>query len=97
MRLVNRIVDSKTEKIIKRLDNDLQKSKTETTCKKVVKQKTMEALRHEKRKGKRGRKLVEQSRSDESSGSILFSSSKVKAALELQDQREQEKEQERVN
>lgn len=55
----------------------------------------MEALRHKKKKRKRGKKLIKQFRAKEGSGSILFSPSKVRAALELQDRREQEKEQER--
>jgi hypothetical protein len=39
--------------------------------------------------------MMEQSRAEEGSGSILFSSGKVKAALELQDRREQGTERER--
>ncbi|KAF4547062.1 Hypothetical protein D9617_62g044190 [Elsinoe fawcettii] len=50
----------------------------------------MEALRHEKRRRKRGKKLIEQFRVDEGFEAILFSPGKVKAALELQDKREQE-------
>ena len=92
---INKIVDRKTKKVIKRLSEDLQKSKAEATLEKVGKQQAMEALRHEKKKRKRGKKLIEQFRAEEGSGSILFSPSKVRAALELQDRREQEKEQER--
>jgi hypothetical protein len=42
-------------------------------------------------KRKRGRKLMEQFRAEEGSGAILFSPKKVRAALELQEQRKQEK------
>jgi hypothetical protein len=90
---INKIVDRKTKKVIKRLSDDLQKGKAEATLEKVGKQQAMEALRHEKKKRKRGKKLVEQFRAEEGSGSILFSPGKVKAALELQDRREQDKEQ----
>lgn len=62
---------------------------------KVSKQGAMEALRHEKKKRKRGKKLIKQFRAEQGSGSILFSPGKVEAALELQDQKEREKEQER--
>ena len=96
-RFVNKIVDRKTRKIIKRLSDDLQKSKTEAILERVGKQQAMEALRHEKKKRKRGKKLIEQFRADEGSGSILFSPGKVKAALELQDRREQAKEQEQAD
>jgi hypothetical protein len=57
----------------------------------------MEALRHEKKKRKRGKKLIEQFRADEGSESILLGPGKVKAALEPQDRREQENEQEQVD
>lgn len=93
--IINKTVDRKTKKVIKRLSDDLQKSRAEATLERLGKQQAMEALRHEKKKRKRGKKLIEQFRADEGSGAILFSPSKVRAALELQDQREQEKEQER--
>ena len=84
---VNRIVDRKTKKIIKRLSDNLQKSRTEATLENVGKQQAMEALRlrHEKKKRKRGKKLIEQFRAGQGSGSILFSPGRVKAALQLQD------------
>jgi len=43
----------------------------------------MEAFKHEKKKRKRGEKLVEQFRSEEGSGAILCSPGKVRAALEF--------------
>ncbi|KAJ9624462.1 hypothetical protein H2203_005197 [Taxawa tesnikishii (nom. ined.)] len=95
--IINKTVDRKTKKVIKRLGDDLQKSRAEATLERLSKQQVMEALRHEKKKRKRGKKLIEQFRADEGSGAILFSPSKVRAALKLQDQREQEKEQEREN
>jgi hypothetical protein len=48
-------------------------------------------------KCKRGRKLIEQFRAEEGSRAILFSPKKVRAALELQAQREQEKVQEKAD
>lgn len=95
--IINKTVDRKTKKVIKKLSNDLQSSKAEATLERLGKQQAIEALRHEKKKRKRGKKLIEQLRADEGYGAILFSPSKVRAALELQDQREQEKEQEREN
>jgi len=92
---VNKIVDRKTKKVIKRLSDDLQKSRAEATLEKAGRQQALQALRHEKTKRKRGKKLIEQFRAEEGSGSILFSPGKVRAALELQDRREQEKERER--
>ncbi|KAF4547221.1 Hypothetical protein D9617_52g060420 [Elsinoe fawcettii] len=95
--IINKTIDRKTKKVIKRLSDDLQKSKAEATLERLGKQQAMEALRHEKKKRKRGKKLIEHFRADEGSGAILFSPSKVRAALELQDRREQEKEQEIQN
>ena len=88
-------VDRNTKKVIKTLSDDLQKSRAETTLEKASKQGAMEALRHEKKKRMRAKKLIEQFRAEQGSESILFSPGKVKAALELQDQKEREKEQER--
>ena len=95
--IINKTVDRKTKKVLKRLSDDLQKSRAEAILERLSKQQAMEALRHEKKKRKRGKKLIEQFRADEGSGAILFSPGKVRAALELQDQREKEKEQEREN
>jgi hypothetical protein len=93
--VVNTTVDRKTKKIIKRLSDDLQRSRAEATLERLGKQKAVKALRHEKKKRKRGKKLMEQFRAEEGSGAIIFSPGKVRAALELQEQREQEKEQDR--
>jgi hypothetical protein len=93
--IVNTTVDRKTKKVIKRLSDDLQRSRAEAVLERLGKQKAVEALRHEKKKRKRGKKLMEQFRAEEGSGAIIFSPSKVRAALELQEQREQEKEQDR--
>ncbi|KAF4547146.1 Hypothetical protein D9617_57g029040 [Elsinoe fawcettii] len=95
--IINKTVDRKTKKVIKRLSDDLQKSRAKATLERLGKQQAMEALRHEKKKRKRGKKLIEQFRADEGSGAILFSPGKVRAAFELQDRREQEKEQEIQN
>jgi hypothetical protein len=93
--IVNKTVDRKTKKIIKRLSDDLQRSRAEATLERLGKQKAIEALRHEKKKRKRGKKLMEQFRAEEGSGAIIFSPGKVRAALELQERREREKEQDR--
>jgi len=93
--IINKTVDKKTKKMIKRLSDDLQSSRAEATLERLGKQKAIEALRHEKKKRKRGKKLMEQFRANEGSGAVLFSPSKVRAAFELQEQREQEREAER--
>jgi hypothetical protein len=77
--------------MMKRLSDDLQTSRAEAALERLGEQKAIKALRHEKNKRKRGRKLMEQFRAEEGSGAILFSPKKVRAALELQAQREQEK------
>jgi hypothetical protein len=56
--LINKTVDRKTKKVNKRLSDDLQKSRAETTLEKASKKGAMEALRHEKKKRKRGKKLI---------------------------------------
>ncbi|KAF4547231.1 Hypothetical protein D9617_51g088950 [Elsinoe fawcettii] len=89
----NRTIDRKTKQVIKRLSDDLQKSKTEATLERLGKQQAMEALRHEKKRRKGEKKLSEQFRAEEGSGTVFFSPGKVTAALELQDRREQEREQ----
>ena len=95
--IINKTVDKKTKKVIKKLSDDLQRSRAEVTLERLGKRQAMEALRHEKKKRKRGKKLIEQFRAEEGSGAILFSPGKVRAALDLQDQREHEKEQEKEN
>jgi hypothetical protein len=93
--IINKTVDRKTKKMIKRLSDDLQSSRAELVLERLANQKATEALRHEKKKRKRGRKLMEQFRAEEDSGAILFSPGKVRAAFELQERRDQEKIQER--
>jgi hypothetical protein len=95
--IINKTVDQKTKKMMKKLSDDLQTSRAEATLERLGRQKAIEALRHEKKKRKRGRKLMEQFRAEEGSGAILFSPKKVRAALELQAQREQEKVQEKAD
>jgi hypothetical protein len=87
---INKMVDEKTKKMMKRLSDDLQTSRAQAILERLGRQKAIEALRHEKKKRKRSRKLLEQFRAEEGSGAILFSPRKVRAALELQEQREQE-------
>lgn len=93
--IVNKTVDRKTKKIMKRLSDDLQRSRAEATLERLGKQKAIEALRQEKKKRKRGKKLMEQFRAEEGSGAIIFSPGKVRAALDLQERREQDKERDR--
>ena len=95
--IINKTVDEKTKKMMERLIDDLQTSRAQATLERLGRQKAIEALRHEKKKRKRGRKLMEQFRAEEGSGAILFSPKKVRAALELQEQREQERVQEKAN
>lgn len=95
--IVNQTVDKRTKKMIKRLSDDLHSSRAELLLERLANQKATEALRHEKKKRKRGKKLMEQFRAQEGSGAILFSPGKVRAALELKEQREQEKEQDKAD
>jgi hypothetical protein len=83
--IINKTIDRKTKKVIKRLSHDLQKSKAEATLEKLGRKQVIEALRHEKKKRKRSKKLIEQFRTEEGSRAILFSPGKVRAALKLQD------------
>ena len=76
--IINQTVDKKTKKVIKRLSDDLHSSRAELVLERLAKQKATEALRHEKKKRKRGRKLMEQFRAEEGSGAILFSPGKVR-------------------
>lgn len=91
--VVNQTVDRKAKKYIKRLSDDLLSTKAKLALEELSKHKLTEALRHEKKKRKRGKKLIEQFRAQEGTGAILFSPQKVQAALELQEQREQDMEQ----
>jgi hypothetical protein len=95
--IINKTVDQKTKKMMKRLSDDLQSSRAEATLERLGRQGAIEALRHEKKKRERGRKLMEQFRAEEGSGAILFSPNKVRAALELREQREREQMQEKVD
>lgn len=82
---------------MKRLSDDLQSSKAEATLERLGRKRAIEALRHEKKKRERGKKLMEQFRAEEGSGAILFSPNKVRGALELQRKREQEQMQEKAD
>lgn len=95
--IISQTVDKKTKKIIKRLSDDLHSSQAELALERLAKQKTKEALRHQKKKVQRGKMLMEQFRAQEGSGAILFSPGKVRAALELQEHRVREREQEKAD
>lgn len=71
--IINKTVDQKTKKMMKRLSDDLQSSKAEATLERLGRKRAIEALRHEKKKRERGKKLMEQFRAEEGSGAILFS------------------------
>ncbi|KAF4546975.1 Hypothetical protein D9617_80g101430 [Elsinoe fawcettii] len=92
---VNKTVDRTAKKIIRRLSSDLHKSRAETVLERIDKGKAIEALGHEKKKRERGKKWIEDFRAEEGSSAILFSPGKIGSNLELQDRREQYKEQER--
>lgn len=47
--IINKTVDQKTKKMIKRLSDDLLTSRAEATLERLGRQKAVEALRHEKR------------------------------------------------
>jgi hypothetical protein len=81
--IINKTAAQKTKKMMKRLSDDLQTSRAKATLGRLGRQKTIEALRYEKKKRKHGRKLMEQFGAEEDSGVILFSPKKVRAALEL--------------
>ena len=95
--IINQTVDKKTKKIIKKLSDDLHSSRAELVLERLAKQKTKEALRHQKKKVQHGKKLMEQFRAQEGSGTILFSPGKARAALDFQEHRVQEKEQEKAD
>jgi hypothetical protein len=67
--------------MMKRLSNDLQTSRAEATLERLGRQQAIKALRHEneKKKRKRGRKLMEHLKAEAGSGAILFSPKKVRA------------------
>lgn len=93
--IISKTVDKKTEKLINRLTDAVQSSRAEATLPRLGRQKAIEALRHETKKRKRGRKLIEQFRTEEGSEASPFSPNKVGATFELQEQREQGKVQDR--
>jgi hypothetical protein len=74
--------------MMRKISDNLWTSRAEATLERRGRQKAIEALRHEKKKRKHSRKLIEQFRAEEGSRAILFSPKKVRAALELQTQRE---------
>jgi hypothetical protein len=45
---LNKIVDRKTKKVIKRLSDDLQRSRAEATLEKAERQQALQALRNER-------------------------------------------------
>jgi len=70
--IINKTVDRKTKKVIKKLSDDLRRSRAEVTLERLGKRQAMDALRHEKKKRKRGKRMIEQFRAKEGSGAILL-------------------------
>ena len=80
---INQKIDRKSQKVIKILSDNVQAKDSQLTLERLAKEQAVEDLRHEKKRRKRGKKLIEQFRAEEGSGAILFSPGKVRAALEL--------------
>ena len=84
--------DKKTRELLSWLQNELLSTKAKLTLAQIEKKRALEALRASKKQHKRGKKLMEEFRSRQSTGAIVFSPRKFKEFQELSESREATKE-----
>jgi hypothetical protein len=94
---VNESADRKTKKLLLKLTDELFNTKAQLTLAELEKKKALDALRAVQKKQKRGKKLMEEFRTSEDCGAVVFSPSKLRKLLDLQKAREQAKEQQKVD
>lgn len=88
-KMISRAVDKKTKKWMAQLTEEVLSTRAELMLARIEKRRSTEALHQEKKRKKKGKKLMEEFRAQEGASAILFSPSKVQKAIELKDRREQ--------
>jgi hypothetical protein len=87
--MISRAVDKKTKKWMTQLTEEVLSTRAELTLARIEERRASEALHQEKKRRKKGKKLMEEFRAQEGASAILFSPSKVQKAIELKERREQ--------
>jgi ribosomal protein L25 (general stress protein Ctc) len=88
-KMISRAVDKKTKKWMTQLTEEVLSTGSELTLARIEKRRATEALHQEKKRRKKGKKLMEEFRAQEGASAILFSPGKVQKAIELKERREQ--------
>jgi ribosomal protein L25 (general stress protein Ctc) len=88
-KMISRAVDKKTKKWMTQLTEEVLSTRAELTLARIEKRRATEALYQEKKRRKKGKKLMEEFRAQEGASAILFSPSKVQKAIELKERSEQ--------
>jgi hypothetical protein len=87
--MISRAVDKKTKKWMTQLTEEVLSTRAELTLARIEKRWDNEALHQEKKRRKKGKKLMEEFKAQEGASAILFSPGKVQKAVELKERREQ--------
>ncbi|KAK4895214.1 hypothetical protein LTR49_028291 [Elasticomyces elasticus] len=87
--MISRAVDKKTKKRMTQLTEEVLSTRAELTLARIERRRATEAVHQEKRRRKKGKKLMSEFRAQEGASAILFSHSKVQKAIELKERREQ--------
>jgi hypothetical protein len=88
-KMISRAVDKKTKTWTTQLTEEVLSTRAELTLARIEKRRAIEALHQEKKRRKKGMKLMEEFRAQEGANATLFSPSKVQKAIELKELREQ--------
>jgi hypothetical protein len=80
--VINQVVELETKKSLPKISDELTSEKVKNKILKIEKKKALEALKHGKKQGKRGKKLMKEFRSHEQTSAVIFSPRKVRKCLE---------------
>jgi len=86
---ISRTADKKTKKWMAQLTEEVLSTKAKLTLARIEKRRAIGALHHEKKRRKKGMKLMEEFKAQEGTSAVLFSPGKVQKAIELKERREQ--------
>jgi hypothetical protein len=88
-KMTSRTADKKTKKWMTQLTEEVLSTKAKLTLARIEKRRAIGALHHEKKRRKKGMKLMEEFKAQEGTSAVLFSPGKVRKAIELKECREQ--------
>jgi hypothetical protein len=88
-KMISRAVDKKSQKWMTQLTEEALSTRAELTLARIEQRQANEALHQDKKRRKKGKKLMEEFRAQEGASAILSSPGKVQKAVELKERREQ--------